>query len=48
MIDMAPDRAGQRSDLLKALAEQHDLTFGIFATVERPGRVTVGDACSWT
>ena len=48
MIDMAQDRAGRRSDLLKALAEQHEPTFGTFATVERPGRVTVGDACCWT
>ena len=47
MIDMAQDRAGRRDDLLKTLAGQHGLTFGVFATVERPGRVTVGDACSW-
>ncbi|MGK5681566.1 MOSC domain-containing protein [Actinoplanes sp. URMC 104] len=46
MIDMAQDRAARRDDLLKALADHHDLTFGVFATVERPGRVTVGDACS--
>jgi uncharacterized protein YcbX len=47
MIDMAQDRAGQRNDLLKALADHHDLTFGLFATVERPGQVAVGDVCSW-
>jgi uncharacterized protein YcbX len=47
MIDMAQDRAGQRSDLLRTLAQQHSLTFGVFATVEQPGRITVGDACSW-
>ncbi|MEH1124984.1 MOSC domain-containing protein [Micromonospora sp. CPCC 206061] len=48
MVDMAQDRAVERSDLLKTLAEHHGLTSGVLATVERPGRVTVGDACSWT
>lgn len=47
MIDMAQGRADQRNDLLKALAEHHDLAFGVFGTVEREGRVTVGDVCSW-
>jgi MOSC domain-containing protein len=47
MIDMAQDRAGQRNDLLKTLAEHHALTFGVFATVEQSGRVSVGDGCSW-
>jgi uncharacterized protein len=47
MIDMAQDRAGERNDLLKILAEHHQLTFGVFATVERSGRVAVGDVCAW-
>jgi hypothetical protein len=47
MIDMAQDRVGPRNDLLKALAEHHDLTFGVFAEVERPGRVSAGDECRW-
>jgi len=47
MIDMAQDRTSQRNDLLKALAEHHSPTFGVFATVEQQGRVTVGDVCSW-
>jgi uncharacterized protein len=47
MIDMAQDRAGERNDLLKALAEHRALTFGVFATVERPGRIAAGDPCSW-
>ncbi|MEU4560641.1 MOSC domain-containing protein [Actinoplanes sp. NPDC023936] len=47
MIDMAQERADQRNDLLKALAEHHDLAFGVFATVERQGRITAGDVCSW-
>jgi uncharacterized protein YcbX len=47
MIDMAQDRVGERNDLLKTLAENHGLTFGVFATVEQPGRVATGEACSW-
>ena len=47
MIDMAQADAAERNDLLKTLAEHHALTFGVFATVERPGRVAVGDLCSW-
>jgi hypothetical protein len=47
MIDMAQDRVGERNDLLKALAGHHALTFGVFATVEQPGQVAVGDPCSW-
>lgn len=47
MIDMAQERAGERNDLLKTLADYHNLTFGVLATVEHPGRIAVGDACSW-
>jgi uncharacterized protein YcbX len=47
MVDMAQDRVGDRNDLLKTLAEHHELTFGVYATVERPGRIAVGDGCSW-
>jgi uncharacterized protein YcbX len=47
MIDMAQDRAGERGDLLKTLADHHALTFGVLATVEQPGPITVGDLCSW-
>ena len=43
MIDMAQEQAGERGDLLKTLGEHHGLTFGVFATVERPGRVSLGD-----
>ena len=45
MIDMAQEDAGERHDLLRTLAARHGMTFGVFATVERPGRVAVGDAC---
>jgi uncharacterized protein YcbX len=47
MIDMPQDHAVERHDLLKILAEHHELTFGVFATVEHPGRVAAGDVCSW-
>jgi uncharacterized protein YcbX len=45
MIDMAQSTAPARNDLLKTLAAISDLTFGVFATVEHPGRITAGDAC---
>jgi uncharacterized protein YcbX len=47
MIDMAQDRAGERNDLLKTVADHHDLTFGVYAVVERAGRIAAGDECSW-
>lgn len=47
MIDMPQDRAVARNDLLKILAEHHELTFGVVATVEDPGQVAAGDVCSW-
>ena len=47
MIDMAQDGAGERKDLLKVLAEHHEMTFGVFAAVEQQGRVAAGDVCSW-
>jgi uncharacterized protein YcbX len=47
MIDMAQDGAAERNDLLKILAAEHGLALGVFATVERPGRIAVGDKCSW-
>jgi uncharacterized protein YcbX len=47
MVDMAQGPAGERNDLLKTLARHHDMTLGVVATVERPGRVSVGDGCVW-
>jgi uncharacterized protein YcbX len=47
MIDMRQDRAVERNDLLKILAERHELTFGVVATVEHPGHLAAGDVCSW-
>jgi uncharacterized protein YcbX len=46
MIDQAQECAGARDDLLKVLADHHAMTFGVFATVERPGPVTLGDPCT--
>lgn len=45
MIDLAQDGLDARDDLLKLLAGEHDLTFGLWATVLHPGTVTVGDTC---
>ncbi len=48
MVDMPQDGAVERNDLLKTLAEHHEMTFGVVAAVERPGRVAAGDVCRWT
>jgi uncharacterized protein YcbX len=47
MIDMAQEHVAERRDLLKSLAEHNDMTFGVFATVEQPGRLTRGDTAVW-
>ncbi|WP_203779918.1 MOSC domain-containing protein, partial [Actinoplanes philippinensis] len=47
MIDMAQEQAPERKDLLKTLAEHNDMTFGVFAVVERAGRLTTGDTATW-
>lgn len=44
---MAQERAGERRDLLKALAQHHGMTLGVVAAVEHQGRVAAGDVCSW-
>ncbi|WP_433290713.1 MOSC domain-containing protein [Actinoplanes sp. CA-030573] len=46
MVDMAQDGLPARDDLLKRLAEAHDLTFGLWATVLHPGTVGAGDECA--
>jgi len=43
MIDMAQEEVAHDGRLLKAVGAHHELTFGVWATVERPGRVRVGD-----
>lgn len=44
MIDLAQEEAPEHGRLLRTVAEHHDLTFGVWATVERPGRIAVPDA----
>ncbi|WP_041841862.1 MOSC domain-containing protein [Actinoplanes friuliensis] len=40
MVDL-----GQKDGrLLKAVADHHEMTFGVWATVERPGRIAVADS----
>jgi hypothetical protein len=48
MIDMAQGDLAARHDLLKLVADRHDLTFGVWATVLHPGVVTVGDTATVT
>lgn len=43
MIDLAQEGLPEDGRLLRTVAEQHELTFGVWATVERPGRVAVDD-----
>jgi uncharacterized protein len=44
MIDMAQEGMPRHGRLLKTLAQQHDMTFGVWATVERTGRIALRDA----
>jgi uncharacterized protein YcbX len=46
MVDMAQEGLPERGDLLKLLAWQHEMTFGVVAAVEQPGRVAAGDGCA--
>ncbi|MFC4017186.1 MOSC domain-containing protein [Micromonospora sp. GCM10011542] len=48
MIDMAHGDLPEHRDLLKTVAEHHDMTFGVWATVVRPGRVAVDDILTLT
>ncbi|MCM0677654.1 MOSC domain-containing protein [Micromonospora phytophila] len=43
MIDLAQEGAPEHGELLRTVGEHHDMTFGVWATVERPGRVTLLD-----
>ena len=43
MIDMAQESLPEHGRLLRTVAEHHDLIFGVWATVERPGRISVRD-----
>lgn len=48
MIDMAQGDLPEHGDLLKTVAEHHNMTFGLWATVTCPGRVAVGDTLTLT
>jgi hypothetical protein len=43
MIDLAQEDVPEHGRLLRTVAEHHDLTFGVWATVERPGRIELLD-----
>jgi hypothetical protein len=43
MIDLAQEEVPEHGRLLRTVAEHHDLTFGVWATVERTGRIKLGD-----
>jgi uncharacterized protein YcbX len=44
MIDLPQEGAPEHGHLLRIVAEHHDMTFGVWATVERPGRIELQDA----
>jgi uncharacterized protein YcbX len=44
MIDLAQESAPEHGHLLRTVADHHDMTFGVWATVERPGRIALQDA----
>jgi uncharacterized protein YcbX len=46
MIDLAQEGVPEHGRLLRTVAEHHDMTFGVWATVERPGRISLGDPVS--
>ncbi|WP_433725729.1 MOSC domain-containing protein [Actinoplanes sp. CA-051413] len=43
MIDLAQEDVPEHGRLLRTVAEHHDLTFGVWATVERTGRIELLD-----
>jgi hypothetical protein len=46
MIDLAQEDVPEHGRLLRTVAEHHDMTFGVWATVERPGRIGLDDPVS--
>lgn len=44
MIDFAQEGLPRHGRLLKTLTERHEMTFGVWAMVERPGRIALRDA----
>lgn len=43
MVDLAQDHVPEHGRILKTVADHHDMTFGLWATVEVGGRLAVGD-----
>ncbi|MFG1651525.1 MOSC domain-containing protein [Micromonospora sp. NPDC049275] len=43
MVDLAQEGAVEHGQILRTIAECNDMTFGVWATVERPGRVALLD-----
>jgi uncharacterized protein YcbX len=43
MIDLAQEDVPKHGRLLRTVAEQHDMTFGVWATVEGTGRIALHD-----
>ncbi|MGC1210481.1 MAG: MOSC N-terminal beta barrel domain-containing protein [Micromonospora sp.] len=43
MIDLAQEGAPEHGQLLRTVAEHHDMTFGVWADVERRGRICLQD-----
>ncbi|MGC5020075.1 MOSC domain-containing protein [Micromonospora sp. DT47] len=44
MIDLAQESVPAHGTLLRTVAEHHDMTFGVWATVERCGRIALQDS----
>ena len=43
MVDLAQDGLGSTTPLLGALARERDLRLGVYCSVEKPGRIAIGD-----
>ena len=43
MIDLAQENVPDHGSLLRTIADHHRMTFGVWATVERPGRISLAD-----
>ncbi|MFG2103592.1 MOSC domain-containing protein [Micromonospora echinaurantiaca] len=43
MIDLAQESLPEHGQLLRTIAEHNDMTLGVWATVERPGRIGLRD-----
>jgi uncharacterized protein YcbX len=46
MVDLAQDHVPEHGRILKTLADRHGMSFGVWATVEAGGRISIGDTVS--